>query len=140
MKKAVDIAARAYEQAIAAAERDRLAKDAEEAERQAAKRKAHQANFNAALPLLNEWFPGVEWEWHQMGDYGYDTIVTDVNEVWPPSFRLNVKRYKNEIEIRVGDYRPDTSLPGYSYFSGTRIRSAADLGRYLLKGSNDPTR
>lgn len=100
----------------------------------------HRKAYEAALPILAEWFPGVEWDWFQMGDYNNDTILVDRSEPWPPSFRLMVIRYlldMNEpeagykVEIKVGDYRQDSSLPGYSYFEGSKVTSPADVGRYL---------
>jgi hypothetical protein len=132
MSKAADIAKNAYEQALDTAEAERLAQEAKERERQAEKNAARQADFDAALPILSEWFPGVEWEWHTEGDYLFDTIITDSSEEgWPPSFKLRVERRGGGVEIKVGDFVSDSFMPGYSYFSGVVIRSAADLGRYL---------
>lgn len=132
MTRAADIAKTAYEQALAAAEAEAARREAKiEAARQQ-RLAERQAEFDAALPILNEWFPGVEWTWKQMGDYGHDTIITDAAETWPPSFKLKVEKFKGEpVKIMIGDYVQDTSLPGYSYFSGGEVKSAADVGRYL---------
>jgi hypothetical protein len=131
MTRAVDIARSAREQALAAAERKRQEWAAQEAERQAQKRQAHEAAYEAALPILAEWFPGVEWAWFDGGDYGFDTILHDASEQWPWSFMLCVEHFKDRVEIRVGRYVQDTSMPGYRYFSGAPIRSAADVGVWL---------
>lgn len=132
--KAADIAKSAYAQALVAAEDQRIRREAEvEAARQK-KRAERQAEFDAALPVLNRWFPGVEWQWHQMGDYDFDTIVTDAAETWPPSFKLKVEKLGDKpVRIMIGDYVQDRSMPGYSYFSGGEVKSAADIGRYLAR-------
>ncbi len=138
MTRAADIARTAYEQALAAAEMERLHEEALKEDERRRKHAAHVAEFEAALPILAKWFPGVEWTWHEEGGYGFDTIITDAAEDWPPSFKLRVNRHlidMNEpdagyrVKIEVGDYRSDSQ--GYSYFSGGEIRSAADVGRYL---------
>lgn len=107
--------------------------EAIEMDAQRTKIKGHEANYEAALPILAEWFPGVEWSWYAMGDYSFDTILVDASESWPPSFMLRVERGLKDApaDIEVGEYRPDTSMPGYSYFSGAAVKSAADIGRYL---------
>jgi multidrug efflux pump subunit AcrA (membrane-fusion protein) len=132
MSSAADIARRAHAQALDAAEAARKQREAEQVERERQKAQAHQLTFKAALPILAEWFPGVKWRWEAMGDYGFDTILVDASEDWPPSFMLRAFRPASDrIEIEIGDYRVDTSMPGYSYFSGSVVRSAADVGRYL---------
>lgn len=142
---AADIARSAYEQAKAAAEMDRLHKEAFLMDAERTKRLMHEDDFAAALPILNEWFPGVEWKWTTGEDYGgYDTLVYDALESqWPPSFKLKVDCRlidMNEgpsagyrVDIEIGDYRTDTSpgTVGYRYFSGGKVKSAADVGRYL---------
>lgn len=136
MKKATDIALRAHDLALEAAEAKRLAQEREAAEEERRKDQSAQAAYEAALPTLNEWFPGVVWTWQRMGDYGFDCIVTDASEVWPYSFLLKVDyrpKTKDSVEISVGEYRSDSSAMGYSYFSGGKIRSAADLGEYLKR-------
>jgi hypothetical protein len=133
MTSAREIALPAYEQAILAAERKAATQEAERLAEVARKRAERQAEFNAALPYLNEWFPGVEWEWEQDGDYGFDTIVYDASEGYPPSFKLRVHNPPKGVTIEVGDYVQDTSMPGYKYFSGTPIGSAAALGGYLKR-------
>lgn len=141
MSQAREIARSAYEQAKAAAAAEQAEKERQEAEEAARKRQVHLDAYEAALPILAEWFPGVKWEWTADGSFGHDTILWDASEAqWPPSFRLKVDRFLIDmndpgagyrVEIKVGDYRPDSSMPGYSYFQGGTIRSAADLGRYL---------
>lgn len=137
MKKASDIAIRAHDLALAAAETQRQQREAKEAERQRQKMEAHRKTYEAALPILAEWFPGVKWKWEAMGDYGFDTILWDASEIWPPSFMLHASNAGSGlIEIEVGDYVRDTSMPGYNYFAGKYVRSAADVGRYLIERKN----
>jgi hypothetical protein len=140
MKRAREIALPAYEQAVLAAERKAAAQEAERQAAIAEKKAQRQAEFDAALPYLNEWFPGVVWLWEQDGDYGFDTIVYDASEGYPPSFKLRVHNPPKGVVIEVGGYVQDTSMPGYKYFSGTPIKSAADLGAYLKSKEkrNDP--
>lgn len=136
-----DMAINAYKQALAAAKAEELRKAEEEAERERTKREYHRQIFESALPVLNEWFPGVAWDFEIAGDFRHDTIVFDADEnQYPPSFKLKVDRRLVDmndvgggyrIDIEVGDYSPDTSMPGYSYFSGRKVHSAADIGRYL---------
>lgn len=140
MTSAAKIAQSAHEQALAAiAERERQ-RAAEEAERERLARERHAKAAADAIAVLGEWFPGVTWEWDAMGDYGHDTVLWDASESWPPSFLLKAERRKYGIEILVGDYRPDTSMPGYKYFSGGVVRSAADVGRYLAGKTVDTVR
>ncbi len=136
-----EIALSAHAQAVAAEEAriQAIADDrAREEERKLAK---HRENFQAALRTLGKWFPGVFWSWEVGGDYGFDTLVFERDE---PTFRLKVhtwmtKGYQN-IEIQIGDYVLDRHS-GYHYFSGVKVRSAADVGRYLMKKEeNDTTR
>jgi hypothetical protein len=140
MTQAKDIALSAHAQALAAAEVERKAEDLRKAEEDRKRDEWYRATFDTALPTLREWFPGVEWQYSLMGNYGLDVIVTDASEVWPPSFRLRVSRTLIDmnkpnagfkIDIEVGEYRQDTSLPGHSYFAGSKVKSAADVGRYL---------
>jgi hypothetical protein len=131
--KAKDIALSAAEQAKAAAEAQRQAREVEELARAREKQESQEQEFRTALPILNEWFPGVEWCWRPGGDYDLDVIVWDASEEWPPSFKLKIESFKNRLEIQVGDYRSDSSMPGYTYFAGSIVRSAADIGRYLEK-------
>lgn len=136
-----DIALTAYQQALDAAEAEERAKI--EAQRQERLRKEAQERetFEAALPILNRWFPGVTWTYDVEGDWGNDVIVTDADEA-DPTFKLKVNRYLRDmndpaagvtVEIEVGDYQRDSSMPGYSYFSGIKVKSAADVGRYLMR-------
>lgn len=137
---AKDIALKAYEQALAAVEAERLAEQARKAEEARLKEARHQEVFNAALPTLNSWFPGVDWTFEIDGDFGGDTIVYDAGEnQYPPSFRLKIIRYLidmntpeagYQIKFEVGDYVLDHQS-GYHYFSGGTVKSPADIGRYL---------
>jgi hypothetical protein len=138
--KAADIAARAHDQAIEAAEAEQRERDAEQARIAREKHERQKATYESALPTLSEWFPGVEWDYTIMGDYATDVVLFDAAESWPPSFLLKVTRtlidmnapgagYRTKIEV--GDYVTDTSMPGYSYFRGGPVKSAADVGRYL---------
>jgi hypothetical protein len=140
MTQAKDIALSAHAQALAALEAERKAEEERKAKEIREREERQRATFDAALPTLKKWFPGVEWQYSIMGNYGLDVIVTDASEIWPPSFRLKVNRTlidMNEpsagfkVSIEVGDYRRDTSLPGHSYFVGSEVHSAADVGRYL---------
>jgi hypothetical protein len=134
MTKAWDIALNAHDQAIAAAEAKAEERRKEEEAEKARKLEVGRERFEKALPTLNEWFPGVEWVWELGGDFQHDVIVTDKADGYRPSFKLCVTvRKSGEVEVQVGDYRADSSMQGYSYFSGTPIRSAADLGAYLIK-------
>lgn len=135
-----DIALRAYEQAKAAAALEAAHEEAIKEDDRRRKIAEHIAIYEAALPILAEWFPGVKWEWWEQGDYGFDTILTDASEDWPPSFKLRVtcpliKPSKpslgRKVMIEIGDYQADSSMPGYSYFSGHEVKSAADIGRAL---------
>jgi hypothetical protein len=45
---------------------------------------------------------------------------------------MNAPESGYRIVIEVGDYVNDTSSLGYSYFSGVKVNSAADIGRYLV--------
>lgn len=140
---AKDIALSAYEQAKAAAHMEKLHEEALQMDRERSNYLHNKAVFEASLPILNKWFPGIEWEWQMEGDYGNDVIVWDASEEeWPPSFKLKVNRFfidMNEpdagykVEIQIGDYRPDNLSGGYNYFSGAVVRSAADIGLYLEK-------
>lgn len=135
-----DIALSAYAQAVAA-EEARLAAVQAEIDAAEQKQQADQRRlFDAALPILSEWFPGVEWAYEIGGDFNRDVLVHDAREEqWPPSFKLLVKRIHNRqdpadithIEFEAGDYVADTMSGGYTYFSGVKIKSPADLGRYL---------
>src|SRR4051794_18278368 len=120
MATARDIALNAREQALAAAEVERQRIRAEEDERARQRLAEHELDYQAALPILAKWFPGVKWRWNIQGSYQNDTILWDVSESWPPSFKLCVRRYFREgheqIEISVGDYVNDTSMPGRQYF------------------------
>src|SRR4051812_42850633 len=117
---------------------ERLHEEAFQEDERRRKHAEHVKDYAAALPVLNEWFPGVEWTWREEGDYGYDTIVTDAHEQWPPSFKLKVFRRlidMNEplagyrVIIEVGDHHTDTSpgTVGYRYFSGTEVKGPADV-------------
>jgi hypothetical protein len=129
----------AREIALSAAKIAREAAELEAAHEEAIKEDARRARhaqhlerYLAALPILGQWFPGVSWMWQAEGDYGYDTIVYDASENWPPSFKLLVGwNPDRSLRIEVGSYRSDSSMPGYSYFAGSAVRSAADIGRYL---------
>jgi hypothetical protein len=135
-----DIALRAHEQALAASAAEQQAREARQAEDARREHERHEERFEAALPMLTAWFPGVEWTWRAMGNYNNDTVLWDASENWPPSFKLKVTWYMidmnqpeagRRVEIKVGDFRPDTSMPGHSYFAGSVVQSAADVGRYL---------
>jgi hypothetical protein len=98
-------------------------------------REIHQKRFEAALVPLNVWFPGVKWEYEIGGDFFCnDTIIFEQGE-YPPPFKLKAVGPVNpgkHMEFEVGDYHQDSSMPGYTYWSGTKVKSAADLGRYLV--------
>lgn len=138
-----DIATSAYAQAKAAAEMARLHDEALNLNAEYDKLMRHETEYRESLPVLAVLFPGVEWVWTTGEDYGgYDTIMYDASESWPPSFKLRVVRRlidMNEpsaghrIDFEVGDYRTDTSpgTEGYRYFSGSKVKNAADVGRYL---------
>lgn len=140
---AKDIALSAYSRAVAAEEVRLAAIEDAKAEEKRKNEERHRGNFEAALLILNEWFPGVQWTYEIEGDWGHDMIVYDASESqWPPSFKLKVNRYlidMNEpdagykMEFEVGDYVVDTMSGGYSYFSGTKVKSPADVGRYLKR-------
>lgn len=140
MSDARSIALSAHEQAKKAAALEAAHEEAIKEDRRRQEIARHTKAFEAALPILNEWFPGVEWIWWVDGDYSNDTIVTDASENWPPSFKLRVDRLLIDMNepsagcrsvIEVGDYRRDTSLPGHIYFAGSKVKGPADIGRYL---------
>lgn len=125
--------------ALEAAHEEALRMDAERTKDETARK-----DYEAALPILAEWFPGVEWTYARSGDYGYDTIVWDASEA-TPAFLLYVHRRMldmNEpsagyrVHIEVGDYVPATGdAVGHSYFRGRPVKGAADVGRYLLENT-----
>jgi hypothetical protein len=139
MTSAKDIALSAAAQAREAATLEAAHEEALAMERARQKDEDARKDVEAALTKLNEWFPGVEWVWQRDGDewgwqrggdYGFDTIVWDASETWPPSFLLLVGRHgPHGVTIKVGDYT--TGSDGYSYFSGGIIKGPADVGRYL---------
>jgi hypothetical protein len=136
-----EIALKAHEQELEAVEAERQLEAERQQEEDRKKRERLKDAFEAALPKLNEWFPGVEWTWVLYGNFENDCIVWDSSETWSPSFKLRVQRFITDmnapesgyrIVIEVGDYVQDTSMTGYSYFSGVKVNSAADIGRYLV--------
>lgn len=147
MSPAAEQALTAYELAVRAEEERKAAEEAAERAENERRNAERLKDFEAALPVLAEWFPGVEWTWAMMGDYGNDTVLWDVSEGWPPSFMLRVQRFlidMNEpeagyrVKITVGDYVRDTSMEGYKYFQGAEVKSAADVGRYLATTGRHP--
>jgi hypothetical protein len=140
---ASEIAKTAYAQAVALAEAEEARKQAEREEEERRNREKeerrnreiHQKRFEAALVPLNVWFPGVKWEYEIGGDFFCnDTIIFEQDE-YPPPFKLKALGPVNpgkHMEFEVGDYLQDSSMPGYTYWSGTKVKSAADLGRYLV--------
>lgn len=140
MSRAKEIARSAHALAKAAAEWEAREEQARKDAEAALKLERHRRDYEAALPKLAEWFPGVEWEWSIEGAYGHDTILREKGAPFDDPLKLRVERRiidMNEVEpsyrsiIEIGDYRPDSSMPGYSYFAGTEVKSPADIGRYL---------
>lgn len=132
MPRATEIALRAYERALLAADLEAAHQAAIQEDRERTKIEWSRLDFEAALPLLNEWFPGVSWVWEQGGDYGYDCIImeeTDFRNDLYDLLKLRAERIGSEVEIEIGDYQIDEQ--GYHYWSGGRVNSAADIGRYL---------
>lgn len=140
MTSAKDIALAARAQALRDEKSRAFKEAAARAAEEARKAEQHRLTAEAAIEKLSEWFPDVEWTWFMGGDYDYDTLLHDAAEEWPWSFMLKATRRLidlNEpeagyhVEIAVGDYARDTFMSGYSYFSGSPVKSAADVGRYL---------
>lgn len=135
---ASDIARGAYEQAIEAEKARVAAEEARKAEEERKVRERHQATFEMALPILAQWFPGIEWDFDIDGDYRGDVIIFEDGKGRPPEFKLRAQRRILDmnhpsvfsIELEIGEYRPDR-MSGYTYFAGTKVNSAADIGRHL---------
>jgi hypothetical protein len=131
---ASEIAKTAYAQAVALAEAEDARKKAKREEERRRNREIHQKRFEAALVPLNVWFPGVKWTFEIGGGWPGDTIIFEEG-AYPPPFKLKVIGPVDpgkHMEFEVGEYRVDHMSGDYSYFSGTKIKSAADLGRYLV--------
>lgn len=143
MTKATDIALKAHEIALAAAEIERAHEEALTMDGERTKRLQHDDDAHAGRALLAPMFPGVEWDAYQTGDYGYDTILMEKGAPWSDPLKILVKRHLIDMddpqEPRVYRTRiyttclvQDTSMPGYSYWTeGREIKSAADVGAFL---------
>lgn len=142
--QASTIALSAYEQAVAAAEVEAAHEEALKENERREELARHRRAYEAALPILGKWFPGVEWNWNPEGDYGHDTILTDRSEQYPYSFKLRVQHYLLDMnegpragyvtQIEVGDYVANTGEGAYgTYFAGTRVKGPADVGRYIQR-------
>jgi hypothetical protein len=132
---AKQIALTAHERAMVAADLEAAHEEAIQMDHEWHKREAARLDFEAALPVLNEWFPGVKWRWSQEGDYNYDCIIMEDTSDWNDVLKLRAQlrrddRTGEKVQIEIGRYVQDTSTYG-TYFSGAVVKSAADIGRYL---------
>lgn len=142
---ATNIALKAHEQALAAVEAERRAEEARKTKEARLEAERHRDDYRWALPTLNEWFPGVEWKWYPAGGYSFDTILMEHDAPWSDPLKIKVQRTLLDMnEGPSAGYRvrlfcvervQDTSEPGYSYWSGPEVKSAADVGHWLADRS-----
>jgi hypothetical protein len=141
MSLAHQIAQTAHEQALAAAAMEALHEEALNEDMARTEAARHKAAFEAALPVLNDWFPGVHWDYQAAGPYDRDTIITEAGAEWNDPLKIKADCWlidMNEgpsagyrLQLKCVVLTDDTSMPGYSYWSGQVVKSAADVGRWL---------
>lgn len=133
---AYDIARTAHEMALAAAAAVRQ----EEEERQAAAKSEQAARtarkLAAGTAILNGWFPGVEWQILDDGESLYYSalVVQEAGATWDDPLKLRIDHYLIQDEVyRTRIYAvKQTHSNGYACWEGPEVKSAADVGRWLV--------
>lgn len=134
---AKDIALQAYQAVLDAEAAKQREQEEEDQRREQQIRERGWETFFAGLPTLQEWFPNVQWELYDYksglgsaGGYGWgdEVIVREAGDSSEDLLILMDRKPRYYLVSRERDR--DT---GYSYYGGTRIKSAADVGRFLAE-------
>ena len=74
---------------------------------------------------LDEWFPGAEWDIMDAAD----AVVSPADR---SVYLMLASRDDGSVRVQAVQRHSSTDMPGYPYWSGPEVLSAADVGEFLL--------